>query len=61
MKANGVAVEPVELEGNRGHLDGVLAIKQAEAAIAAFVTKSSGVCRSLRIRRPLSAGVGRTR
>jgi homoserine O-acetyltransferase/O-succinyltransferase len=39
LKANGVAVETVELKGNRGHLDGVLSIKQAEAAIAAFVGK----------------------
>jgi homoserine O-acetyltransferase/O-succinyltransferase len=39
IKANGAAVEIVELKGNRGHLDGVLNIKQAEAAIAAFVAK----------------------
>ncbi len=37
LKGNGVAVETVELKGNRGHLDGVLSIKQAEATIAAFV------------------------
>ena len=39
LKANGVPVEMVELAGNRGHLDGVLNIKQAEKAIAAFVGK----------------------
>src|SRR5262245_36838016 len=37
IKGNGVAVETVALDGKRGHLDGVLSIKQAEAAIAAFV------------------------
>jgi homoserine O-acetyltransferase/O-succinyltransferase len=39
IKANGVAVETVELKGNRGHLDGVLNIKQAEGAISAFLAK----------------------
>jgi len=39
LKANGVPVELVELQGNRGHLDGVLNIKQAEKAIAAFLAK----------------------
>jgi homoserine O-acetyltransferase len=39
LKANGAAVELVELQGNRGHLDGVLNIKQAEKAIAAFLAK----------------------
>lgn len=39
LKANGVAVEQVELKGNRGHLDGVLSIKQAEQTISAFVVK----------------------
>ena len=33
------AVELVELHGNRGHLDGVLNIKQAEKSIAAFLAK----------------------
>jgi homoserine O-acetyltransferase len=39
IKANGAPVEVVELKGNRGHLDGVLAIKQAEKAISAFLAK----------------------
>jgi len=39
LKANGVAVEQVELQGNRGHLDGVLNIKQAEKTIAEFLAK----------------------
>jgi homoserine O-acetyltransferase/O-succinyltransferase len=39
LKANGVPVELVELAGNRGHLDGVLNIKQAENAISAFLAK----------------------
>jgi homoserine O-acetyltransferase len=39
LKANGISVEHVELKGNRGHLDGVLSIKQAETQIAAFVSK----------------------
>ena len=39
LKANGVAVELVELKGNRGHLDGVLNIKQAEQAISGFLAK----------------------
>ena len=39
LKANGVAVEQVELKGNRGHLDGVLNIKQAEQAISGFLAK----------------------
>ncbi len=39
LKANGVPVELVELAGNRGHLDGVLSIKQAEKAISAFLAK----------------------
>jgi homoserine O-acetyltransferase len=39
IKANGAAVELVALDGKRGHLDGVLSIKQAEAVIAAFLAK----------------------
>jgi len=39
LKANGVAVEQVELKGNRGHLDGVLNVKQAEQAISGFLAK----------------------
>jgi homoserine O-acetyltransferase/O-succinyltransferase len=39
IKANGAPVEVVELKGNRGHLDGVLNIKQAEQAIAGFLAK----------------------
>jgi homoserine O-acetyltransferase/O-succinyltransferase len=39
IEANGVATEMVELQGNRGHLDGVLNIKQAEKAISAFLAK----------------------
>ncbi len=39
LKANGAAVELVELKGNRGHLDGVLNIKQAEQAISGFLAK----------------------
>ena len=39
IKANGASVETVELQGTRGHLDGVLSIKQAEKAIAGFLAK----------------------
>ena len=39
IKANGAPVELVELDGNRGHLDGVVSIKQAEKEIAAFLAK----------------------
>lgn len=39
LKANGIAIEHVELAGNRGHLDGVISIKQADAAIAAFLAR----------------------
>ena len=39
IKANGAPVETVELQGTRGHLDGVLSIKQAEKAIATFLAK----------------------
>ncbi len=36
LKANGVAVEQIQLKGDRGHLDGVLSIKQAEESVRAF-------------------------
>jgi len=39
LKAAGTPVEHVTLKGNRGHLDGVINIKQAEKAIGAFVAK----------------------
>lgn len=39
LKAAGVPVEQIQLKGDRGHLDGVLTIKQAEGAISAFVAK----------------------
>jgi homoserine O-acetyltransferase len=39
IKANGVPVETFELDGKRGHLDGVLSIKAAEKEIAAFLAK----------------------
>ncbi|HRK17530.1 MAG TPA: homoserine O-acetyltransferase [Hyphomicrobiaceae bacterium] len=39
LKAGGTKVETVELQGNRGHLDGVLSIKQAEKAISDFLAK----------------------
>ncbi|MFO1149657.1 MAG: homoserine O-acetyltransferase [Alsobacter sp.] len=39
MKAAGNPVQHVLLDGNRGHLDGVLSIRQAEGAIRAFVEK----------------------
>ena len=39
MKAAGNPVQHIELAGDRGHLDGVLSIKQAEAEIRAFVDK----------------------
>jgi homoserine O-acetyltransferase len=38
--SNGADVALFKLEGERGHLDGVLNIKQAEAAIAAFLSGS---------------------
>jgi homoserine O-acetyltransferase len=37
IKSDGTAVEVVELEGTRGHLDGVLSIAQAGPQIAAFL------------------------
>lgn len=39
LKATGVPVEQIQLKGDRGHLDGVLTIKQAEGAITAFLAK----------------------
>lgn len=39
LKAAGVPVEQIQLKGDRGHLDGVLTIKQAEGAISAFLAK----------------------
>ncbi|MBX9589790.1 MAG: homoserine O-acetyltransferase [Hyphomonadaceae bacterium] len=39
IAANGAAVDVVALQGNRGHLDGVLSMKQAEKAIAGFLAK----------------------
>jgi homoserine O-acetyltransferase/O-succinyltransferase len=39
LAKGGARVETFELKGNRGHLDGVLSMKQAEAAIAAFMSK----------------------
>jgi homoserine O-acetyltransferase len=37
IKSDGTAVQVVELEGTRGHLDGVLSIAQAGPQIAAFL------------------------
>lgn len=39
VKAGGGQIEHVTLKGNRGHLDGVLSMKQAEAAIAAHLAR----------------------
>jgi hypothetical protein len=39
LKSNGVTVEQVEQQCNRGHLDGVLNIKQAEKTISGFLAK----------------------
>ncbi|WP_193368972.1 E22 family MetX-like putative esterase [Pelagibius marinus] len=39
IKSDGTPVEVVELEGTRGHLDGVLSIAQAGPQIAAFLGK----------------------
>ncbi|MGI9412356.1 MAG: E22 family MetX-like putative esterase [Hyphomicrobiales bacterium] len=39
IKSDGTPVEIVELQGTRGHLDGVLSISQAGAKIAAFLGK----------------------
>jgi homoserine O-acetyltransferase len=40
IEANGAKVTVVKLEGDRGHLDGVLSMKQAEGAIAAFLAEA---------------------
>jgi homoserine O-acetyltransferase len=37
IESDGTAVRVVELEGTRGHLDGVLSIAQAGPQIAAFL------------------------
>ncbi|KAA5606102.1 homoserine O-acetyltransferase [Roseospira marina] len=39
IKSDGTPVDIVELQGTRGHLDGVLSIGQAGAAIRAFLTE----------------------
>lgn len=39
LKAAGLAVQQVQLQGDRGHLDGVLNIKQAEGVIRDFLAK----------------------
>ena len=39
IKSNGTPVELIALEGNRGHLDGVVSMKQAEKPISAFLAK----------------------
>ena len=39
LKAGGTSVEHVTLTGNRGHLDGVLTVKQAEKQISAFLAR----------------------
>jgi homoserine O-acetyltransferase len=39
LKSGGADVTQIRLVGNRGHLDGVLTIKQAEKAIADFLAK----------------------
>ncbi len=39
IKSDGTRVDIVELQGTRGHLDGVFSISQAGAAIAEFLTK----------------------
>ena len=36
----GVKVRTAQLQGDRGHLDGVLSIKQAEGAIAGFLAEA---------------------
>ena len=41
IKSDGTPVQIVELQGTRGHLDGVLSIAQAGAAIAAFLARES--------------------
>ena len=39
IKSSGTPVELIALEGNRGHLDGVVSLKQAEKPISAFLAK----------------------
>ena len=39
LKDAGVMVQQVQLQGDRGHLDGVLSMKQAEGAIRDFLAK----------------------
>jgi homoserine O-acetyltransferase len=39
IRSDGTSVEIVELEGTRGHLDGVVSIDQASAEIAAFLNE----------------------
>jgi homoserine O-acetyltransferase len=39
IKANGAPVEMVELDGKRGHLDGVVGMKLAEKEITAFLAR----------------------
>ena len=39
LKDAGLSVQQVQLQGDRGHLDGVLNIKQAEGAIRDFLAK----------------------
>lgn len=39
LKAAGLPVTQIQLQGDRGHLDGVLNIKQAEGAIREFLAK----------------------
>ncbi len=40
LSDNGVKVETAKLEGERGHLDGVLSIKQAGSAISGFLAEA---------------------
>ena len=39
IKSDGTKVQIVELQGTRGHLDGVLSIAQAAPSIRAFLSK----------------------
>lgn len=39
LKGAGLAVTQVQLQGDRGHLDGVLSITQAEKQMRAFLAK----------------------
>jgi homoserine O-acetyltransferase/O-succinyltransferase len=40
LESNGVKVKTVQLEGERGHLDGVISMKQAEKPIAEFLAET---------------------